>query len=375
MSIYMDNAATTPLMRQAAQAMKRYYESDFFNPSAGYSQSKAVREKVEEARSVIAGLIGAEPDEIYFTSGGTESDNWAIGEAVRRRGHIITTSVEHKAVLMPVKHYMNSGGRADIIPVTEDGTVEADILRRKINRNTVLISVMTANNEIGTIEPIQQIGNIAREYDVLFHTDAVQAVGHIPVNVNDMRVDMLSASSHKFNGPKGTGFLYIRKGSGIEPFIRGGGQERGMRSGTENVPGIIGMTAAAKASCEKMRQSAEKCRYICRYMTERIMNEIPDCRINGPVDRMQRLPGNMSFGFRDVDAQSLIVLLDMQGITASAGSACNTGSPSHVLKAIGTDMSYAMGTLRLSIDSSVTIPQAEYVVLMLKRAVLKLRNS
>ena len=374
MSIYMDNAATTPLMRQAAQAMKQYYESDFFNPAAGYSQSKAVREKVEEARVGIAELIGAAPEEIYFTSGGTESDNWAVSEAVRRRGHIITSAVEHKAVLVPVQNYMNNGGRADIIPVTQEGIVRMDVLRRKIRQNTVLISVMMANNEIGTIEPIQQIGNIAREYDVIFHTDAVQAMGHIPVNVKYMGVDMLSASSHKFNGPKGVGFLYIRKGTGIEPFIRGGGQERGMRSGTENVPGIIGMAAAAKASCEKMEYSSEKCRYICKYMTERIIREIPDCRINGPADRNMRLPGNMSFSFKNVDAQSLIVLLDMQGITASAGSACNTGSPSHVIKAIGTDRDYAMGTLRFSIDSSVTIQQADYVVMMLKRAVFRLRG-
>ena len=375
MSIYLDNAATTPLMPEAAQAMRQYFSSDFFNPSAGCSQAKAVRDRVEEARSVIAGLIGAEDNEIYFTSGGTESDNWAVSEAVRRRGHIITTEIEHKAVLMPVKNYMKGGGPVDIIPVTGEGVVRTDVLRRRIRRNTVMISVMTANNEIGTIEPIQQIGNMAREYDVRFHTDAVQAMGHIPINVNDMQVDLMSASSHKFNGPKGVGFLYIRKNSGIEPFIRGGGQERGMRSGTENVPGIIGMAAAAKASCERMNQNAEKCRQICRYMTERIIKEIPDTSINGPADADRRLPNNMSFGFKNVDAQSLLVLLDMQGITVSAGSACNTGHPSHVLSAIGIDRSFSMGTVRLSIDSSLTERQAGYVVNALKRSVEKLRSG
>lgn len=376
-SIYLDNAATTPLMPEADIAMRRYYSDEFFNPSAGYSKSQKVKDKIEESRELIAGLIGAKPDEIYFTSGGTESDNWAVNEGARRRGHIITSSIEHKAILNPVKNYVKAGGYADIVGVTSEGFVQPETLRKRIRRNTVLISVITGNNEIGTIQPIGELCRIAHEYDVLFHTDAVQAFGHIPINVDDLGVDMLSASSHKFNGPKGMGFIYIRKDSGVRPFIYGGGQEKGMRAGTENVTGIIGMTEAARLSCERLERNAAWCRKICRRMTERILSEIPDSRINGPTDERKRLPGNMSFSFRDVDAQSLLVLLDMYGICAAAGSACNTGNKgySHVLEAVGTPADYIGGTIRMTVDSGITMQQADYVVSVLRETIKNIRSK
>ncbi|MCM1309384.1 MAG: cysteine desulfurase [Butyrivibrio sp.] len=376
-NIYLDNAATTPLMPEADIAMRRYYSEDFFNPSAVYSKSKRVKEKLEEARNVIAGLIGAREQEIYFTSGGTESDNWAVNEGVLRRGHIITDAIEHKAVLNPIKNYIKAGGAADFIGVTREGFINPADIKRKILRNTVLISVMTANNEIGTIQPIAQMSRIAHEYDVLFHTDAVQAFGHIPLNVDDLGVDMLSASSHKFNGPKGVGFIYIRKDSGVRPFMCGGGQEKGMRAGTENVAGIIGMAEAARISCERLEQSAAYCRKICRHMTNRIMSEIPDTIINGTTDAYKRLPGNMSFGFGGVDAQSLLVLLDMHGISAAAGSACTSDSAgySHVLEAVKTPAEYIGGTLRLSIDAKITRQQADYVVSVLREIIKNIRSK
>lgn len=375
--IYLDNAATTPLMPEADIAMRRYYSEEFFNPSAGYSKSKKVKERLEDSRGIIAGLIGAQPQEIYFTSGGTESDNWAVNEGVRRRGHIITSSIEHKAVLNPVKNYMRAGGPADIMEVTGEGFVRPEGIRKRIRRNTVLISVMTANNEIGSIQKIGEMSRIAHEYDVLFHTDAVQAFGHIPVNVDELGVDMLSASSHKFNGPKGVGFIYIRKDSGVRPFILGGGQEKGMRAGTENVAGIIGMAEAARISCGRLERSAAYCRRICRHMTKRILSEIPDSRINGPAEGEGRLPGNMSFGFAGVDAQSALVLLDMHGISAAAGSACNTDSTgySHVLEAVKTPGDYIGGTLRMSIDAGITMQQADYVVSVLREIIKNLRGK
>lgn len=376
-NIYLDNAATTPLMPEADVAMRRYYSEEFFNPSAGYSRSNRVREKLEEARTVLAGLIGAQAQEIYFTSGGTESDNWAISEGVRRRGHIITSGIEHKAVLNPVKNYVRAGGAADFVGVTSEGFVRPGDVKRKIRRNTVLISVMTANNEIGSIQSIGEMSRIAHEYDVLFHTDAVQAFGHIPLKVEELGVDLLSASSHKFNGPKGVGFIYIRKDSGVRPFLYGGGQEKGMRAGTENVAGIIGMTEAARISCERLEQNAAHCRKICRHMTKRILEEIPDSRINGTADESRRLPGNMSFGFGGIDAQSLLVLLDMHGISAAAGSACNTGTAgySHVLEAVGTPKEYIGGTLRMSIDARITLQQADYVVSVLREIIKNIRSK
>lgn len=375
MSIYLDNAATTPLMPEAAMAMKQYYSADFYNPSAAYSQSQKIRDKIEESRGVIAELIGADDDEVFFTSGGTESDNWAIGEGVRRRGHIMASAIEHKAVLEPLKEYGRRGGYYDLIPVDKEGVVSVDHIKRMIRRNTVMISVMTANNEIGTIQPIEAIAHAAREYDILFHTDAVQAFGHIPINVKEMSVDMLSASSHKFNGPKGVGFIYIRKGCGVKPLIYGGGQENGMRSGTENVPGIIGMAEAARLSCMHMKEKSSHCRKMCSYMTKRIMSEIDDVRINGAVDYENRLPNNMSFSFKNVDAQSLLVLLDMNGINAAAGSACSHGGISHVLRAIKADDDYVGGTIRMSIDSRLNIQTADYVISVLKRMVSIARSN
>lgn len=375
MSIYLDNAATTPLMPEAAQAMKRYYSADFYNPSALYSKSRHVRDKIEEARSVIAGLIGAEPEEIFFTSGGTESDNWALNEAMSVRGHIIAGSIEHKAVLAPLERYAGTGGRYDLLPVDGEGFIKPEILRKYIKRDTSMISVMTANNEISTVEPIGKLARIAHEYDIIFHTDAVQAFGHIPVNVDSMNVDMLSASSHKFNGPKGTGFLYIRRECRAHPFIYGGGQEKGMRSGTENVPGIIGMAEAARVSCARLEMTMAHCRRMSEYITGRIMKEIENARVNGPSDYEKRLPGNMSIGFENVDAQSLLVLLDMYGVNAAAGSACGKGNTSHVLRAVRTPDKYAMGTIRMSIDKEMNYRTADYVVEVLKKSVAAARKQ
>lgn len=375
MSIYLDNAATTRLMPEAAEAMRIYFSKDFYNPSAGYSKSKKIREKLEECREIIAASINAKSEEIFFTSGGTESDNWACEEGILRNGHIITSSIEHKAVLEPLKNYVNRGGKVDFLKVDKEGLIDCYSLKRSICRRTALVSIMMANNEVGVIEPIKEIGDICGEYEVLFHTDAVQAYTHIPIDVDEAGCDMLSASSHKFNGPKGCGFIYIRKGSDVRPFIRGGGQEKGMRSGTENVPGIIGMAKAAEISCAKMKMTADYMRKVSSHMIKRILAEIPDSRINGSMTK--RLPNNINVSFKDVEAQSILVLLDMNGISAAAGSACNTKSqmPSHVLTSLMVPREYIYGTIRMTIDASLTLRQADYVVDVLKNIIETLRNK
>lgn len=375
MGIYLDNAATTNLCREAAEAMRPYYGMEYYNPSSGYAASKRVKVKLEESRAVIAGLIGAKAEEIFFTSGGTESDNWAVNEGVRLKGHIISTAIEHKAILNPLNEYRMRNGKVDIVYPDREGIVHPASIRMKINRSTKLVTVMMANNEIGTIQPIKDIGHMVHEHDIIFHTDAVQAFGHIPVNVDDLAVDMLSASSHKFHGPKGVGFLYARKETGLHPFMFGGGQERGMRGGTENVPGIIGMTAAAEVSVRRMKDSMAYCQKLNNHISYRILHEVPEAIING--SRESRLPNNISISFKGIDAQSLLVMLDMKGISASAGSACNTGSKSasHVLKAINVPEEYIGGTLRLTIDSDITFRQADYAVDIIKMCVSGLRKK
>lgn len=377
MEIYMDNAATTPMCREAVTAMRQFYSGYYYNPSAGYSSARRIHDVVEEKRAQIAGLIGASPDEIYFTSGGTESDNWAISSGTQKRAHIISTPIEHKAVLMPLKNYRTKGGAVSFLKTDKTGMVRPNDLRRMIMPSTGLISVMAANNEIGVIEPIEEIGHIAREYEIAFHTDAVQAFGHIPVDVEKWCVDMLSASAHKFGGPKGTGFMYIRRDCKISPMIRGGAQERMMRAGTENVPGIVGMAAAAQKAVDNMEQNSRHCRMICNHMTSRILSEIPGVVLNGPQLGPDRLPNNMNFGFEGIDATSMLTLLDVHHVAASAGSACNTtsGEYSHVLKAVGTEDKYIGGIIRLSIDEKITLQMADYVVNIIKSIVNNLRSA
>lgn len=372
--IYLDNAATTYMYPEVIEAMWPYYSREFYNPSAGYSDSKKVRNKIEQCRQEIASWIGALPEEIFFTSGGTESDNWVCADARKRRVHVVTTTIEHKAILNPLKEFQRAGGKVSFVSVDSDGMVNPEKIKSVINRNTGLISVIMANNEIGTIQSIEQIGHIAKEYGVLFHSDAVQAFGHIPIDVNKMNLDMMSVSSHKFHGPKGVGFLYVRKDSKMKPMILGGSQEYNMRAGTENVPGIVGMTMAAGISCKNMIKTSKYLSEIRDYIIKKIQKNIPDVIINGSMDN--RLPNNINFSIKDVDAQSVLVLMDMNGICASSGSACNTMNTdvSHVLKAIGVDSEYINGTIRLSMDESINRKKADYVVNVIARIISELKE-
>lgn len=377
MEIYMDNAATTPVCPEAAMAMRQFFSTYYYNPSAGYSTGRQIRKVIEDNRSQLATLIGAEADEIYFTSGGTESDNWAINEGAKRRVHIISTPIEHKAVLKPLEYYAANGGEVSLVRVNKEGLVDVSELQRRINSRTGLISVMLANNEIGTIEPIETIGHIAHEYDILFHTDAVQAFGHIPIDVKKLGVDMLSVSAHKFGGPKGIGFMYIGRNAKISAMIRGGSQEKELRAGTENVPGIVGMTAAAKVSCSKMEANANYCRKICKHMQDRMLSEIRETKFNGAKIGDSKLPNNLNVSFAGIDAASLLALLDMNKIKTSAGSACSAASKeySHVLQAIGLDEKYIGGTIRLSISEKISLQMSDYVVNIIKKLVNELRNA
>ena len=360
--IYLDNAATTYMYQEVIEAMWPYYSREFYNPSAGYTDSKKVRNKIEQCRQEIASCIGALPDEIFFTSGGTESDNWVCTDARKRHVHVITTTIEHKAILNPLKEYQRMGGKVTFVPVNSKGIVSTESIKKSITGNTGLISMIMANNEIGTIEPIERIGHIAKEYGILFHSDAVQAFGHIPINVNEMNLDMMSASSHKFHGPKGVGFLYVRKDTKMKPMILGGSQEYNMRAGTENVPGIVGMTKAAEISCKNMNRNINYLTKIRDYMIDKLIRTIPDIVINGSVDN--RLPNNINFSLKNIDARSVLVLMEMRGICASAGSACNTMNtePSHVLKSIGIAPEYVNGSIRLSMDETFTMRKADYVI-------------
>ena len=370
MGIYLDNAATTYVYPEVLEVMKTYYRGDFFNPSAGYGDSRRVREDINAARKTIADIINAEPEEIFFTSGGTESDNWVCNEAIKRGGHIITSTIEHKAMLMPISGYT----RKNLIPPDEKGLISIEKIRRAIRNDTVLVSIMTANNEIGTIQPIKTIGEMLKEYGIMFHTDAVQAFAHIPIDVKRLQVDLLSASAHKFHGPKGCGFLYASKETGISPFIAGGGQEFGKRAGTENVAGIVGMAYAADISVKRMKKDNEWLLKIRDYITGRIFNEIEDVRING--DDKSRLSNNMNFSFKNVDGSALLVMLEIEGIYASGGSACNVGNKmSYVLKEINVPKEYIGGSIRLTTDAGITVKEADYVVYKLKQCVKQLREK
>lgn len=376
--IYMDNAATTAVRPEVFEKMKPYFMEIYSNPSAVYSFAQQSSKAVEEAREIIAATLHALPEEIYFTGGGSESDNWAIkGIAAQQKNkgkHIITSAIEHHAVLHTCNYLEKEGYEVTYVGVDETGKIHLDELEKAIRPDTILISVMTANNEIGTIEPIAEIGALARQHGILFHTDAVQAYGHIPLNVQEMNIDLLSASGHKFHGPKGTGFLYVRKGIRMNALVHGGAQERARRAGTHNTPGIIGMAEAARLAHAEMKENIQKETTVRDYLIERILKEIPNARLNGP--ETDRLPNNVNICFRFIEGESLLIMLDQSGICASSGSACTSGSldPSHVLLAIGLPHEIAHGSLRLSVSPETTMEEADYVVEQLIRIITRLRT-
>lgn len=376
--IYLDNAATTKINEEVLNEMLPFFKEIYSNPSAVYSFAGKAKAAVDKAREQAAGLIGAKPGEIYFTAGGSESDNWALKETIEayssKGKHIITSKIEHHAVLNTCKYLEGHGCEVTYLDVDKDGKISLEDLKAAIRPDTVLISVMAANNEIGTIEPIAGIGKIAHENGVLFHTDAVQAYGHIPINVDEMNIDLLSASGHKFNGPKGTGILYIRKGVKTSSFIHGGAQERNRRAGTLNVPGIAGFGKAAQIAKDTMEERNIKVTHIRNCLVNRVLEEIPYTRLNG--HRTDRLPNNVNFCFRFVEGESMIILLDQLGICASSGSACTSGSldPSHVLLAIGLPHEIAHGSLRLTLSEETSMEDISFVARELKKIIEKLRN-
>lgn len=376
--IYMDNAATTRVIPEVFEAMKPYFCDEYGNPSSAYSFSGRTAGRISEAKEVIAVMIGCSPKEIFFTAGGSESDNWAIkgaADALGKKGkHIITTQIEHHAVLHTCDFLKEHGYEVTYLPVDENGLVDPARLEEAIRPDTILISVMFANNEIGTIEPIEEIGRIARQHGVYFHTDAVQAFGHVPIDVGKMNIDMLSASAHKLNGPKGVGFLYIKNGVRISNLIHGGAQEGGRRAGTVNAPGIIGFAKAVQLAGENMEKTAAYETGLRDRLIERVLKEIPYTRLNG--DPVKRLSNNANFCFRFVEGESLLILLDRNGICASSGSACTSGSldPSHVLLAIGLPHEIAHGSLRLTISSDTTAEDIDHTVDILKTVIERLRG-
>lgn len=376
--IYLDNGATTKTAPEVVEAMLPYFTENFGNPGGIYSLGSAGKKAVNQARRTLAEMIGARPEEIYFTSGGTESDNWAIkaaAEGCAQKGrHIITTKIEHHAVLHTCMDLEKRGFEMTYLEVDGYGRVEPEALEKAIRPDTVLISVMAANNEIGTLEPIGEIGRLARERGILFHTDAVQALGQIPMNVEELCVDMLSASAHKLGGPKGVGMLYVRSGLKIPSFLHGGAQERGRRAGTENVPGIVGFGAAAARAMRIMKDKTVREIELRDYLIRRIEDEIPYCRLNG--HRTDRLPGNVNISFSFVEGESVLIALDMKGICASSGSACTSGAldPSHVLLAIGLEQSEAQGALRFTLSEENTVEEIDTVVDCLKQSVARFRE-
>lgn len=376
--VYLDNAATTKTAPEVVDAMLPYFTENYGNPSSVYSFASKNKEVITKQREIIADVLGAASNEIYFTAGGSEADNWALkatAEAYKDKGnHIITTKIEHHAVLHTVEYLEKQGFEVTYLDVDENGIVKLEELKKAIRPTTILISVMFANNEIGTIQPIKEIGKIAKEYGILFHTDAVQAFGQIPINVDECNIDMLSASGHKLNGPKGIGFLYIRKGVKIRSFVHGGAQERKRRAGTENVPGIVGFGTAVKRAADTMKERTDKEIELRDYMIDRISSEIPYARLNG--DAKKRLPNNVNFSFRFIEGESLLIMLDMKGICASSGSACTSGSldPSHVLLAIGLPHEIAHGSVRMTLSEETTKDDIDYVVDSLKEIVSKLRS-
>lgn len=376
--IYLDNAATTRTAPEVVEAMLPYFTEYYGNASSVYEFAGKSKQAMNEAREKIADVLGAKANEIYFTAGGSESDNWALKatyEAYKTKGnHIITSKIEHHAVLHTCQWLETQGAKVTYLDVDENGIIRLEDLEKAITPETILISIMAANNEIGSVQPIKEIGAIAKEHNILFHTDAVQAFGQLPISVDECHIDMLSSSAHKINGPKGIGFLYIRKGVKIKSFVHGGAQERKRRAGTENIPAIVGYGAAAERAARTMQERTQKECEVRDYLIRRIEEEIPYCRLNG--HRTLRLPNNVNFSFRFIEGESLLLFLDGAGICASSGSACTSGSldPSHVLLAIGLPHEIAHGSLRLTISDETTMEDIDYVVDQVKEIVARLRN-
>lgn len=376
--IYLDNAATTQMSEEALHEMLPFFRQSYGNPSAVYQFAEQSRQAVERAREQTAALIGAKAEEIYFTGGGSESDNWAlksVAQSLSAKGkHIITSKIEHHAVLHTCQYLEKQGYDVTYLDVDGDGKISLNALEQAIRPDTVLISIMMANNEIGTVEPVAEIGRIANAHGVLLHTDAVQAYGHLPIDVEKMHIDLLSASGHKCGGPKGVGLLYVKKGVKLPPFLHGGAQERGKRAGTSNVPGIVGFGKAAQMAARTMQERSETEMHLRDYLIDRVLAEIPHSRLNG--HRTDRLPNNASFCFRFIEGESMLMMLDMQGICASSGSACTSGAldPSHVLLAIGLPHEIAHGSLRLTLSEATTKDEIDIVVEALKKIIERLRE-
>lgn len=376
--IYLDNAATTKTSKTVLEAMLPYFTEFYGNASSIYSVGVKSKEAITKSRETIAASLGAKANEIYFTAGGSESDNWALkatAEAYRSKGnHIITSKIEHHAILHTCEYLEKQGFEVTYLDVDENGVVKLDQLEKAIRPETILISIMFANNEIGTIQPIKEIGAIAKKHGILFHTDAVQAFGQVPINVDELNIDLLSSSGHKICGPKGIGFLYIRKGVKIRSFVHGGAQERKRRAGTENVPGIVGYGKATEEAMSTMAERTAKEIELRDYLIDRILTEIPYTRLNG--HRTNRLPNNANFSFQFIEGESLLIMLDMKGICGSSGSACTSGSldPSHVLLAIGLPHEIAHGSLRLTLGAETTKEELDFVIEQVKEIVARLRS-
>ncbi len=375
--IYLDHAATTAARPEVVEAMLPYFTEKFGNPSSVYTFSQQNKAVITQCRDVIANSLNAKSNEIYFTAGGSESDNWALkatAEAYASKGkHIITTKIEHHAILHTAQYLEQRGFEVTYLDVDENGIVKLDQLKAAIRPDTILISVMFANNEIGTIEPIKEIGEIAHEHGIIFHTDAVQAYGQVPIDVDEYHIDMLSASGHKLNGPKGIGFLYIRTGLKLRSFIHGGAQERSRRAGTENVTGIVGLAKAVEIAFATMEERTKKETAMRDHLIDRLLAEVPYARLNG--HRTKRLPNNVNISFQFIEGESMLIMLDMKGICASSGSACTSGSldPSHVLLAIGLPHEIAHGSLRMTLGEENTMEEMDYVADQIKEIVTKLR--
>lgn len=376
--IYMDHSATTPVDQEVFDTIKPYYVEKYFNPSNIYSQAQSVRKAVENAREQVALLLNALPEEIIFTSGGTEADNQAIisnATASKEKGrHIITSAIEHHAVMDTCKYLTHNGFELTVVPVNSCGIVEPETLKNAMRPDTILVSIMHANNEVGTIQPIKQLAEIAHENGAVFHTDAVQTLGKIPVDVRELNVDMLSASSHKLYGPKGTGCLYVRKGIKTASILHGGSQERKRRAGTENVPGIVGFGKACELAGQRLPEQVDRLNKLGKRLMDGILNTIPDTRLTGhPVER---IPGSVSVCFEFVEGESILLMLDQMGIMASSGSACTSGSldPSHVLLALGLPVEIAHGSLRLTMGKDNTEEDVDYVLEVLPPIIERLRQ-
>ena len=376
--VYLDYSATTPVKEEVLREMLPYFTEKFGNPSSLYTKGLESKEAVDTARSQVAALIGAEAKEIYFTGCGSEADNWVVfgvADKLKHKGnHIITTKIEHHAMLHSCEFLEKKGFEVTYLDVDEFGVVKLDELKKAIRPDTILISIMFANNEIGTIQPIKEIGTIAKEHGILFHTDAVQAYCHVPINVDEYHIDMLSTSSHKLNGPKGIGFLYIRTGLKIRSFIHGGAQERKRRGGTENTAGIVGFGKAVEIAMATLEERAAKEKELRDHLIERVMKEVPFVRLNGHPT--ERLTNNTNFAFQFIEGESLLIMLDMEGICGSSGSACTSGSldPSHVLLAIGLPHEIAHGSLRLTLGRENTMEDVDYILEKLPPIVQKLRD-